>query len=135
MKKLNLITALFVSFTYTVHVHAEEDPLAKTQQILLDQKAREDVLATDQKAKAADDFANKTVNGNAQDKEKLYQLASEALTHLSNKHGGDVGKMQKEIEQAIKQPDQFRDSLPPELVKQMEDLAHKVENNKMVNRD
>ena len=126
MKKLILPLAI----CFSLGANAQEDALAKTQQLLLDQRARESIIAHDQKAKATDEFADKTVNGNPEDKERLYQLASQALTYLAHKHDGDVSKMQKDMEKALKNPEQFKNDLPPELVQQIEDLAHKVEANK-----
>lgn len=121
-------------FTFSIFIHhqamAQEDPLRQTQALLLDRKAREGIIANDKKAFEADSFASQTVNGNAEDKQKLYEISAQAMGHLVNKYNGDVNQMQKAMEQALKDPEKFRNSLPPEMIKQIQELARKVEGQK-----
>src|SRR4051812_25886350 len=82
------------------------EALGQTKSILNDPSKRQDVIAADPKAKAADDQLQ-SLTQSPELTAKTYQLAGQIMETLVKSHAGDVEGMMKELEKAARDPAAF----------------------------
>lgn len=126
MKKIfNVFGFLFLSvFSFNVS-NAQQEAMKKTQDCLRNQTCETFKSAEGQKAEKK---ALESVNGDENRKQELFNISAEMMPILAEQAGGDdPSKMQEILMKAQQNPEEFFNSLPPHIRKQIQDMARKVE--------
>lgn len=123
-------TVLFFLTPMGAHAQAKLDPasaeaLQQTTELLKNKKVRESAIAKDPKAVQADEFV-KSVAGNAELTDEIYELASEVFPMLVSETGGDVSKMADVLKDFSKNPGSFAAKWTPEQREKLEKLSKKL---------
>lgn len=95
-----------------------------TQEMLKDQKQRQEVINQSDKAKESDQFVDKVVQGDGKKKDKMYNIASDITGNFSSKSPEEANKI---LNEASKNPEGFFNSLTPEQQKSIRELANTLE--------
>lgn len=123
MKNIAFLLTIFVS----LQTWAQEDDVLKEVQIMMQDRNQMEKLAKEDPAvKKSDEFVNSVV-GTGKEKDDLLRISSDYMGVLVKKHNGDVGAMQADLMQALKDPKKFLESLSPEYREQIRKLASEVE--------
>ncbi len=102
------------------------EALNDTLDILRDSTKRKDVIKGDPKAQAADSQV-KSVAGDEQNTQRIYELSALIMQNLVQQTGGDVDKMMKIIQAAEKDPAAFANTWSPEQKKMLKELGKDIE--------
>ena len=102
------------------------EALEKTTALLTTPSQRNEALQSDSKALEADQNVRKFL-GSDKNTEEFYKLASEIFKDQVNKGNGDVKNLNNQMDEAKANPEAFGSSLSNEQLKQLRDLASKVE--------
>lgn len=110
---------------------AQQTPLSQTKSVLKNPNERQQAIQQEgERARKADEFAGQAIGGDVQKKEQLYGISSDVMTVIDQQSGGDPKKMNELLQKAQKDPKAFYDGLPPEIKKQIKDLAKEIETSK-----
>jgi hypothetical protein len=122
MVKVKFFMFLLVAGIAVQNVYAFDlnSALQKTQACLKNRNC--DSLLSDA-GKAADQNALAAVAGNADDQQKLYDLAAKVMPILTQQANGDPLKLQALLTKAQADPQGFINSLPPSLQAQLSNMA------------
>jgi len=122
---------LFVAL-FAVGVRAETDDLAtqdaatKTENMLTDPAQRAKLIQKDPNA-AKTDSQVQALAGNPENAQKIYQLAGKVLDDLIRETKGDPKKMMEIVEKAKTDPGSFAGKFSPEELRELQDLATKLQ--------
>lgn len=105
---------------------AEQQGLKQTQELLRDKSQRDAFIKKDAAAKKADDVLNQLGGGNEQFNAEAYQLASEVFEVLAKESGGDPAKMNKAVQEYLRDPAAFAKKFSPEQKAKLKQLGEKV---------
>ena len=103
-----------------------QEALEKTTALLTTPSQRNEALQKDSKALEADQNVRSFL-GSDKNTEEFYKLASEIFKDQVNKGNGDVKNLESQMDEAKANPEAFGSSLSNEQLKQLRDLASKVE--------
>lgn len=129
MRRLLLIPLILA---YTGVLSAEDldadtlKALEQTQNIMKDPALRAAQPEAQGPQAAALQAQLKALGGTAQDQEQIFQIAAQVMGDLTKKTQGDPAQMQKVLDQAMKNPEAFGQSLSPQEQQQIRDLAKKL---------
>jgi hypothetical protein len=128
MFKVNLTVSLLVVGMCFQNVYADDtsSALQKTQECLRNQNC--DPAKSDA-GKVADQKALEAVNGNASNKQELYNIAADVMPILVQQAGEDPTKMQTILLKAQTDPESFLNSLPPEIQAKIKNVANAINKN------
>jgi hypothetical protein len=105
---------------------ASMEALQKTQNLLNDREARDKAVAKDAKARDADQRAAQAA-GSAENKERMYQLASDLMPGIASETGGDPEKMQKLVESLQRDPASLEQHLTTQQRLEIKRIAEESE--------
>ena len=130
MIKVNLFVSLLIVGMSFQNVNADDvsSALQKTQDCLRNQNCDPAKTVT---GKVADQKALGVVNGNAINKQALYDIAADIMPILVQQAGEDPTKMQAILLKAQADPVNFLNSLPPEIQMKIKNTADAVEKNQI----
>jgi hypothetical protein len=124
---LSLLTATNANQT----TDQDQEALRNTQALLRDKSRREkEVLATDSKAKQADQQADTITGGNAADKQEMYDISADLMPWIVEESHGDPEKMNALMERALRNPQKFVESMPAAQREKIKALSKKIEKSK-----
>jgi hypothetical protein len=110
---------------------SSEEALAKTMEVLRSPTERGVEIKGSKRAQDAD-LQVKAVGGNAQNTEKIYELAAQVMENLVKEGAGDPDKMMQILDQAQKDPSAFANRFTPAQKKLLKELAADIEKSKGV---
>ena len=105
---------------------ASQEALSQTQQLLTNLSERKEAVNKDPKAKAADSMVDQAIGFEGENKDAVYQLASEVFADLVKQTGGDGKKMQELISDFKRDPAAFAEKWSPEQKAKLKAIADKV---------
>lgn len=127
---------LFMLVSSMISISFAEDLALKQTQLLLNDRGQlNQIFKNDSKARDADEFALKAVDGNEQDRNQLYQISSQILDQLAKESNQDPTKMQEQLLKAAQNPDQFYKSLPYEIQNNVKNVADRVEKRRQISNE
>ena len=131
-----LVSLIFASFaqigfseTSSADDQAVQEALGLTQKALSDPAQRSKIIQSSPAAKQT----NKGVEalmGNAENTQKLYEMAADVMQTLVKLSDGDPDKMMKILEKAQKDPESFAKTFTKKQLSMLRELAKKVETPK-----
>lgn len=110
----------------SIHTWAEDEVLQEAKALMQDRARVEKLAQEDPNVKKADEFVNSVV-GTGKEKDTLLKISSDYMGELVKKHNGDVGAMQADLMNSLKDPKKFLEGLSPEYREQIRKLASEVE--------
>ena len=122
-------TLLFLLILGSVQTWAEDEVLQEAQAMMQDRGQIEKLAQEDSGVKRADEFVNSVV-GTGQEKDTLLKISSDYMGQLVKKHNVDIGLMQADLLNSLKDPKKFLEGLSPEYREQIRKLAGEVETKK-----
>lgn len=125
MFKLLIFLAMAV-FVQNIYADDLTSALQQTQDCLRNQNC---AAASSEAGKAADRKLLETVGGNARDKQELYNMSADVMAVLFQQSGGDPAKMQVLLQKAQTDPENFLNSLPPDMKAKIGNIASEIEKN------
>ena len=130
MFKVKLFVLLFIAGMSFQNVYADDinSALQKTQDCLRNQNCDPAKTVI---GRVADQKALGVVNGNAINKQALYDIAADIMPILVQQAGEDPTKMQAILLKAQADPVNFLNSLPPEIQMKIKNTANAVEKNQI----
>ena len=130
MFKVKLFVLLFIVGMSFQNVYADDinSALQKTQDCLRNQNCDPAKTVI---GRVADQKALGVVNGNAINKQALYDIAADIMPILVQQAGEDPTKMQAILLKAQADPVNFLNSLPPEIQMKIKNTANAVEKNQI----
>jgi hypothetical protein len=111
---------------------SNQDAVNQTKQVMTDPEKLKAATANDPQAKQADENAERLM-GNKTDTADLYKLSADIFGNVASDANGDPAKMQESLNQALKNPAGFADSLTPDQAAKLHQLTNKVESRKPSN--
>jgi hypothetical protein len=96
--------------------------LMQTQALLKDKNLREEAAKNDPKASAVMSQIKTLSGGNAGKEEEMYGVASDIFKDVATQEGGDRSKIDARLQNALKDPEAFINSLSPEQRAKMKNL-------------
>jgi hypothetical protein len=126
MFKVKLVVFIFIMGLSLQNIHADEtinSALQQTQECLRNQNCES---AKTDAGKMADHNALDAVGGNALNKQALYNISADIMPTLEKQAGGDPAKLQAIILKAQADPEGFLNSLPPELLAKIKNVANTI---------
>ncbi len=96
----------------------------EAQNLLKDKKQRQEVINKDEKAKKSDQYVDQVVQGDEQQKEKLYQISADVLGNFSSDSPEEANKA---LSEAARDPAAFLKSLSAEQQKAIQELSKSIE--------
>lgn len=130
LKKLVLMTLILNLGSFSFGQKSDqssEEALREVVKLLTSPNARQKVIVQDKKAQEADDFLQQVGGAFSED---MYQLAGTIFQSLFSQTGGNADKMDEILSKAKKDPASFINSLPPDQIKALRDLASKIDKSK-----
>lgn len=103
-----------------------EQALRLTQEMLKNPEARQNQINKSSQGKAADAKV-KEVAGSPENEQAMYELAASVFASVSDQAGGDPEKMQKILDEALRNPESFANQWSPEQIKKLEEISAKSE--------
>ncbi len=106
---MRITLLFFIAFTCTAHAQLDthqRQGLDDTKTLLKDKKQRDDFIKTDKKAQEVDAKVD-ALAGSSKNKEEIYGISAEVMEKLTVETGGDPAKMQKILDEAMKNPEAF----------------------------
>ncbi len=102
---------LIILFAISFSAHAQLDQhqrqgLEDTKTLLKDKKQRDDFIKTEKKAQEVDAKVD-ALAGTSKNKEEIYGISAEVMEKLTVETGGDPAKMQKILDEAMRNPEAF----------------------------
>jgi hypothetical protein len=104
---------------------AQIDALKQTQNLLKDSKARGDALVTPE-ARATDKAVQNLGNKSGQT-DSIYSLSGEVFEKLLKENNGDTEKVQKLLQEGMRNPAQFAEKFSPEQKAKLKQISDSVE--------
>ncbi len=107
---------------------ADEDypaAIKQTQDMMKNKAEREKAIRGDKKSEEADAFAGKAAGGDPNKKEEIYDISSEVFAALMKSNNNDSAKVQDQLQQALKNPEAFANSLPADLRARIKAVSEK----------
>ena len=130
MFKVKLFVLLFIVGMSFQNVYADDinSALQKTQDCLRNQNCDPAKTVI---GRVADQKALGVANGNAVNKQELYDIAADVMPILVQQAGEDPTKMQAILLKAQADPVSFLNSLPPGIQEKIKNAADAVEKNQV----
>lgn len=113
---------------------ASQIAVDQTQGLLKSSPDRQKYIDDHASAKTADDKAAE-VAGSNENKAEMYNIASGITRELATSNGGDSRKMEDVLDQGMKDPEAFYNSLSPADRAQIDALSKKIEFEKPAGLD
>ena len=104
--------------------------LKQTQDLLNNKLLREQQLKNNPNYNKAMGKVNAITGGDPIKNEQMMNIASEVFGDLVKGRGGDTEAVKKMLEQGMRDPASFLNSLPAEQRRKIKELADKIENGK-----
>ncbi|MCC7460603.1 MAG: hypothetical protein IT286_04785 [Proteobacteria bacterium] len=101
-----------------------EEALRLTQEMLKNPAVRQTQINQSPEGKAVDTKVKENA-GSAENEQAIYELAASVFSSMSDQAGGDPEKMQKILDEALKNPQGFASQWSPEQVKKLEEISAK----------
>ena len=125
MRYIGLVLSILV-FSPFAFATDDNTALIQTQNFMRDQTERDEYIKNHPDAKNADVVVERTVNNNPKAKNEMYGAAADIMGTLQKTSGGDTAKMQDQLDEGLKNPEKFIQSLPPEQQAQIRAIANEV---------
>lgn len=124
-------TSLSTTFAKPKAEQASKDAaLAQTQKVLNDRQEIKKITESDPKAQAVDDSITELTGSEAGAKE-LYAISADILPVLMEMNQDDPDKALQSLTAYSKDPGAFLSKLPPDIRLKIENLAKKIEKEKV----
>lgn len=130
MQKLfGFLIASLLTFQIAIADSAKKNPdveqaLRLTQEMLKDPATRQSEINKSPEGKAANAKV-KEIAGSPENEQAIYELAASVFATMSDQAGGDPEKMQKILDEALRNPQGFAETWSPEQVKKLEEISAK----------
>ncbi len=124
----------FFFILISISVHAQKanenaEAMAKTQELLTNSKLRGDAIKGNPKAIQIDENLTK-IGASPATKEGVYSLSAQVFERLVAEANGDPEKLQKMMDDAMKNPAAFAQKLSPGEQQKLRSLAGEIETGK-----
>ena len=129
MKTLIFIGLLLMSSLSLAE--GDEDATKSTQNLLRSSKERKELIKHDDRAKEADHQVDQITGGDGHAKEEMYDISAALMPWLVEQSGGDSDKMNALLEEALKNPQKFIDSMPESERARIKAISGRLEKNKI----
>jgi hypothetical protein len=130
MRKLTLctLTVLLLSATSVLALEKnDEDALKDTQSLLSDQAAMNAFAKDNKDATHALDQVNELTRRNRQQQAEVNDISSSIFSDIVKQNNGDTVAIQAKLQQALKDPKGFMNSLSPEQQARIHSLAGQLD--------
>jgi hypothetical protein len=107
----------------------DQDALKQTQDLLKDQKQREQAAKDNSEAQKALDRA-KELGGTQENTDQIFSISSDIMESIVSETEGDPEKMQLLLLEAQKNPEKFYNNLSAEQKARIRSVSGKIEKNK-----
>lgn len=112
----------------------DEDALKDTQKVLTDEEALKAFTKDNKDAAGAVNQVNKLTNGNKAQNAEVNAISSDIFTDMVKSTNGDSAQIQEKLQQALKDPAAFMNSLTPEQQARIRGLASEIDKQNANNK-